>query len=64
MTRSTLAGPPELFHLVDVHQWHRLQDHFARVLGIPLRTVNPSGTLLLPPSWPPTLLNDQAIALL
>lgn len=33
-------------------RWQRLQDHFARVLGIGLRTIAREKTLLSSPSWP------------
>lgn len=53
-----------LADVVDVSMWQRLQDHFARVLGIPLRTVTAAHRLAVKPSWPASLLNEQAITLL
>lgn len=38
--------------LVSPERWQRLQDHFADVFGIGLRTVSPSRRLLVNPSWP------------
>lgn len=64
MERATVTVHPSLLQLVSATRWLKLQEQFAKVLGIPMRTVSPSGTLLLKPSWPASLLNDQAIALL
>lgn len=50
--------------LVEPARWQRLQDHFARVLGISLRTVTPSHELLAAPSWPPGLDPDATVELL
>jgi hypothetical protein len=50
--------------LVEPSQWQRLQDHFANVLGIPIRTINPSHQLLVNPSWPPSLEAERAISML
>lgn len=50
--------------LVEPERWQRLQDHFARVLGISLRTVTPSHELLATPSWPPGLDPDTTVELL
>ncbi len=47
--------------LVDASRWQRLQDHFASVLGMPIRTVSPSHQLLVNPSWPPGLDAEQVI---
>ena len=41
-----------------------MQDHFAGVLGIPLRTVNLSRKLLVNPSWPPGLPAEQIVSVL
>jgi hypothetical protein len=53
MTIGSPAERPELLQLVEAGHWQRLQDHFAGVLGISLRTVSPSRQLLVAPSWPP-----------
>ncbi len=53
-----------LLHLVDRTRWQRLQDHFANVLGIPLRTVGPDRQLLVNPSWPAGLDAERTVALL
>ena len=50
--------------LVEPTRWQRLQDHFARVLGIPLRTISPSHELVSSPSWPPGLDPDSTVSLL
>ncbi len=47
------ADPAALLDLVEPARWQRLQDQFASVLGILLRTVSPSHQLLVTPSWPP-----------
>jgi len=47
-------------------RWQRLQDHFARVLGIGLRTSTREKTLLCNPSWPSgfdSLLTTSLLAL-
>jgi hypothetical protein len=51
-----------LSDLVEPSRWQRLQDHFARVLGIPIRTVDDSRQLLTNPSWPPSLDVERVIA--
>ena len=58
------ADYPSLLDLVEARRWHRLQDHFAKVLGIPLRTTDLSHALLVAPSWPPGIAAEQAIELL
>ena len=58
------AESPSLLDLVEAQRWQRLQDHFANVLGIALRTVTPSRGLLVNPSWPPTMADDEAIGVL
>src|SRR5688572_21461020 len=58
------ADQPSLPDLIEPRRWQRLQDHFASVLGVTLRTVSPSRQLLLAPSWPPTLSPDQVVELL
>ena len=63
-TGRTAADPPSLLELVDAPRWQRLQDHFANVLGIAIRTVNPSHDLLVAPSWPAGLVPEQAVELL
>ncbi len=58
--------PPRLalLDLVDAKQWQRLQDHFAEVIGLAIRTVSPSHELLVNPSWPAHAAVDQLIAAL
>lgn len=53
-----------LLHLMDHERWQRLQDDFANVLGIPLRTVSPDRQLLVNPSWPAGLDAERMVALL
>ena len=60
----TTADHPSLLELVDATRWQRLQDHFAHVLGIAIRTVNPSHELLVSPSWPAGLVPEQGVELL
>ena len=50
-----------LRELVDPSRWQSLQTHFARVLGILIRTISPSHELLVAPSWPPSVEADRAI---
>jgi len=53
-----------LLDAIDPLHWQRFQDHLARVLGLPLRTIGPGHRLLVKASWPASLLNDQVITLL
>jgi len=65
MTSGHTAGePPSLHELVETRRWQRLQDHFANVLGVALRTITPAHELVVEPSWPPGVASDQAIGLL
>ncbi len=50
-----------LLDLVEVGRWQRLQDHFADVVGIALRTVSPTHALVVNPSWPMGLRSDRTI---
>ena len=63
------AGPSaeprlSLAELVEPQRWQQLQDHFANVLGVALRTVSPSHELLSAPSWPQGLHAESVIRLL
>ena len=64
MAGSGALEQPSLLSLVEPARWQRLQDHFASVLGIPLRTLNPSRELLATPSWPPGLLAEEIVPIL
>ena len=64
MDGSRAAESLELLNLVEPSRWQRLQDHFASVLGIPIRTVSPFHELLVNPSWPAGLEPESAIGLL
>lgn len=57
-------GPLSLLDLVESPRWQSLQDHFARVLGVTIRTVDSSRHLLVNPSWPFGLIPEQVIRLL
>lgn len=47
------VDPKEEFsELLGIERWQRLQTHFCRALGFPLRTLSPARTLLTEPSWP------------
>jgi GAF domain-containing protein len=63
-TGPLAASVPSLFDLVEARRWQRLQDHFADVLGVSIRTVDRSGALLAAPSWPPSVPVAQAVELL
>ena len=52
-------GVYALSDLVAPSRWQGLQDHFAEVLGIGLRTISPDKTLLVNPSWPTGLDTDR-----
>lgn len=58
------GSQPALLDLVEPRRWQRLQDHFAGVLGIAIRTVTPAHELLVAPSWPATLSADQVVSAL
>src|SRR3989338_8035132 len=64
MAGSGAVEPLSLLSLVEPARWQRLQDHFASVLGIPLRTLSPSRELLVNPSWPPGLPAEQIVSAL
>jgi putative methionine-R-sulfoxide reductase with GAF domain len=64
MAGSGTVEPLFLLSLVEPARWQRLQDHFAGVLGIPLRTLSPSRELLVNPSWPPGLPVEQIVSVL
>jgi len=59
MTSDAPGAASSFFELVGREQWQRLQDHFARVLGIGLRTISPDRTLLSNPSWPLGIDEDR-----
>ncbi len=52
---------PALTACVEPDRWQRLQDHFAAVLGIPLRTVDAAHRLLVTASWPSGLPADRLV---
>lgn len=54
-------GAPGFLDFVPPDRWQRLQDHFAEVLGVGLRTVDVSRTLLTNPSWPFGLYADRIV---
>ncbi|MBI4343466.1 MAG: GAF domain-containing protein [Candidatus Omnitrophica bacterium] len=58
------VGSPALLELIELERWQRLQDHFASVLGVAIRTVSPTHQLLANPSWPNGVDADRAIRLL
>ena len=58
------TGDPTLLDLVEPPRWQRLQDHFAHVLGVAIRTVEPSHQLTVNPSWPSGFSPEHAIRLL
>ena len=64
MAGSGAVEPLSLLSLVEPARWQRLQDHFAGVLGIPLRTLSASRELLVNPSWPPSLPVEQIVSAL
>lgn len=64
MAGSGTLEQRSLLSLVEPARWQRLQDHFAGVLGIPLRTLSPSRELLVNPSWPPGLPAEQIVSVL
>ena len=53
-----------LLDLVEPKRWQRLQDHFAGVVGIPIRTVDAQHALQVNPSWPTHLHVEPTIELL
>lgn len=61
MESASISHAVTLPALVPVERWQRLQEHFTRVLGVPLRTVGPFRELLTAPSWPGGLETDGLI---
>lgn len=53
-----------LLELVPPERWQRLQEHFTRVLGIPIRTVGRGHELLATPTWLDGVETERLIALL
>lgn len=53
-----------LLELVDPTRWQRLQDHFASVLGVAIRTTDSSHEFLVDPSWPSNADVNRTIELL
>jgi hypothetical protein len=64
MNAVRTGEPLALLDLVESSRWQRLEDHFARVLGVPIRTIAPSHQLLVNPSWPPGVDPDRTVAAL
>ena len=56
--------PIGLLELIEPKRWQRLQDYFASVVGIPLRTVDPTRQLLVTPSWPSYLDVEHTVRVL
>ncbi len=52
MSHESQGDPYGLPELLAADYWQRLQDHFAEVLGVGLRTVTADRTLFIDPSWP------------
>ncbi len=61
---QAIPEQPSLLDLVESKRWQRLQDHFANILGIAVRSISPSHALLVPPSWPQCVSADPAVKLL
>ncbi|MBI2093897.1 MAG: GAF domain-containing protein [Candidatus Omnitrophica bacterium] len=53
-----------LLELIHPPRWQSLQNHLTSVLGVPIRTVSPTRTLLVDPSWPTPSNADRMIELL
>ena len=64
MDHPDTQAPLSLAHFVEPSRWQRLQDHFACVLGVPIRTVSPHHELLVNPSWPAGLHPERIVQLL
>jgi GAF domain-containing protein len=64
MTGRSGAKVLGLLDLVEASRWQRVQDHFAGVLGIAIRTISPSRELLVNPSWPSGLDVERAVTAL
>jgi hypothetical protein len=58
------ADGPSLTEFITEERWQRLQDHFAAVLGLGLRTVSASHGLLTAASWPPGADAERMVQLL
>ncbi len=64
MSGITTVDGLALLDFIELERWQRLQDHFSRVLGVAIRTVNPANALLTNPTWPASLDADRAISVL
>lgn len=64
MTDGRPAARSGLLDLVEPARWQRLQDYFANVLGLPIRTLDRSHRLLVSPSWPQHLDRDEIVRIL
>ena len=64
MTDGRPAARSGLLDLVEPARWQRLQDYFANVLGLPIRTLDRSHQLLVSPSWPQHLDRDEIVRVL
>ncbi len=47
-----------LKEVIDINQWQEIQDHFAEVIGVTIRSVDPNGNLLTKPSNPTRLCEE------
>lgn len=52
---SEMKNKVSLEGVINIDQWQEIQDHFAEVIGVTIRTVEPSGNLLTMPSRPARL---------
>lgn len=59
--RTEMKNATSLKEVADVEQWQRIQDHFAEVLGVTIRTVEPGSGNLLTTASNPTRLCEELI---
>lgn len=50
MPRRPDPKQPELKNLIDIKEWQRIQDNFANITGVSLRTIDNNGRLITQPS--------------
>ena len=64
MAGREVAEHLSLLDLVEPPRWQRMQDHFASVLGVFVRTISPLHELLVNPSWPSAIEPERTLRLL
>ncbi len=64
MSFETREANSSLLELIEPERWLRLQTRFSLVLGVGLRTISPSKTHLVDPTWPAGTDSEKLMELL